>query len=147
MTIIKNFVILLLLGCFIPAFAGGCGYINYDKVVAEYRLAQVTMREIQTKADEIEKYLEAKEEEFSKIESAVQKKKFETEVRNEMKTKEAALNDFRNKKEEAVYTKIHAVTEKIRLEKGLDTILDSRCVFSGGIDITDELITKLNSTN
>ena len=147
MTIIRNLAILLILGYSIPAFAGGTGYINYDRVVAEYNLAQTTMREIQTKADEIEKYLEAKEEEFSKIESAVQKKKFETTVRNEMKTKEAAFNDFRNKKEEIVYNKIHAVSEKIRLEKGLDAILDARCVFSGGVDITNELITKLNSTN
>ena len=147
MTVIRNLLILLMLGYFIPAYAGGTGYINYDRVVSEYNLAQTTMREIQTKADEIEKYLEAKEEEFSKIESAVQKKKFETNVRNEMKTKEAAFNDFRNKKEEIVYNKIHAVSEKIRLEKGLDAILDARCVFSGGVDITEELITKLNSTN
>ena len=147
MIIIRNLAILLLLGCFAPAIAGGTGYINYDKVVSEYRFAQTTLREIQTKADEIEKYLQAKEEEFSKIESAVQKKKFETNVQNEMKTKEAAFNDFRNKKEEIVYNKIHAVSEKIRLEKGLDAILDARCVFSGGTDITDELITKLNSTN
>ena len=49
--------------------------------------------------------------------------------------------------EEAVYSRIHAVSEKIRLEKGLDAILDERSVFSGGVDITDELIKKLNSTN
>jgi len=131
----------------LPSFAGGVGYIDYGKVVAEYRFAQTTMREIQTKAKEIDKYLEQKEEEFSKLDSPVQKKKLESTVRNEMKTKEAAFNDFRNQKEEAVYSKIHAVSEKIRLEKGLDAILDQRSVFSGGVDITDELIKKLNSNN
>ena len=35
--------------------------------------------------------------------------------------------------------------EKIRLEKDLDILLDAKGVFSGGIDITDALITKLNS--
>ena len=54
------------------------------------------------------------------------------------------FNNFREKKEEEVYTRIHAVSEKIRLEKGLDAVLDARSVFSGGVDITDELIKKLN---
>ena len=85
-----------------------------------------------------------KESEFNKLESAVQKQKFETTVQAELKTKEQAFNDFRERKEEEVYNRIHAVTEKIRLEKGLDAIIDSRSVFSGGVDITDDLIQKLN---
>ena len=145
---LRKTLLLILAYCFIiPAFAGGTGYINYEKVVSEYRFAQTSMREIQTKAQEIDKYLESKEEEFSKLDSPVQKQKLEANVRAEMKTKEAAFNDFRNKREEAVYSRIHAVSEKIRLEKGLDAILDERSVFSGGVDITDELIKKLNSTN
>ena len=144
----KKFIVLLAFMSFIlPSYAGGVGYINYDKILNEYQFAKTSMREIQTKANEIEKYLEAKEEEFSKLDSPVQKKKLEATVRNEMKTKEAAFNDFRSKREELVYTKIHAVSEKIRMEKGLDAILDQKCVFSGGTDITDELIKKLNSVN
>jgi len=143
----KLLLTLAIISFSLPSFAGGIGYINYEKVVAEYQFAKTTAREIETKANEIEKYLEAKEEEFSKLESPVQKSKLEATVRNEMKTKEAAFNDFRNKKEELVYTKIHAVSEKLRLEKGLDAILDQRGVFSGGVDITDELIKKLNSAN
>ena len=54
------------------------------------------------------------------------------------------FNEFREKREEQVYSRIHAVAEKIRLEKGLDVLLDQRGVFSGGIDITDALILKLN---
>ena len=146
--IMRNILIAFLLTSLtMPVFAGGVGYINYEKVLSEYQFAKNTAREIENKAIEIEKYLEAKEAEFNKLESPVQKNKLEATVRNEMKTKEAAFNDFRDKKEELVYTKVHAVTEKIRLEKGLDAILDRRSVFSGGVDITDELITKLNSVN
>ena len=65
-------------------------------------------------------------------------------MRVELKAKEDAFNSFREKREEQVYTRIHAVTEKIRLEKGLDAILDARSVFSGGVDITNDLIQKLN---
>ena len=141
-----KFVLFTLFISLSPVFASGVGYINYDKVFENYRFAQTTVREIEAKHQEIQKYLEQKESEFDKLETPLQKKKFEASVQAEMRTKEAAFNDFREKKEEAVYLKIHAVTEKIRLEKGFDAILDARCIFSGGVDITDELIKTLNAT-
>ena len=129
----------------LPGFAGGVGYINYDKVVENYQFAKNSLREIQTKHDEIQQFLWAKEKECNQIESAVQKKKFEASVQAELKTREQAFNTFREKREEEVYTRIHAVTEKIRLEKGLDAVIDARTVFSGGVDITDILIQRLNA--
>lgn len=145
MKIIKLLTLIVVINMMIPAFAGGVGYINYPKVVENYQYAKTSMREIENKGMEIQKYLEQKEAEFNKLETPLQKQKFEASVQAEMRTKEAAFNDFRSKREEAVYTKIHAVSEKIRLEKGLDAVLDSRSVFSGGVDITDDLIKVLNS--
>ena len=97
------------------------------------------------KGKEIQQFLINKENEFKKLESPVQKKKFEEQVQIELKARESAFNSFREKREEEVYTRIHAVAEKIRLEKGLDALLDARSVFSGGVDITEILIQKLNS--
>ena len=77
--------------------------------------------------------------------SPIQKKKFEESVRVELQAKEKAFNVFREKKEDEVYNRIHAVSEKIRLEQNLDAILDARSIFSGGVDITDDLIKRLNS--
>ncbi len=141
----KKFLGLFLLLAFTtPCFASGVGYINYDKVIANYQYAKNTLREIETKNAEIQQYLLKKEAEFEKIDSAIQKKKFEETVRIELQAKEKAFNDFREKKEEDVYNRIHAITEKIRMEQNLDAILDARSVFSGGTDITDILIKKLN---
>ena len=139
--------ILLLLGILIitsPCFAGGVGYINYEKVAANYTFAKTSMKEIEVKGREIEQYLRAKETEFAKLETPLQKQKFQESVQAEMKVKENTFNTFREKKEEEVYQRIHAVAEKIRLEKQLDILLDARGVFSGGIDITDQLIQRLN---
>ncbi|MBE7710722.1 MAG: OmpH family outer membrane protein [Cyanobacteria bacterium SIG31] len=127
-----------------PCFAGGVGYINYEKVAANYSYAKNTMMEIQIKGREIESFLRAKEVEFNKLETPLQKKKFQESVQAELKTKEDAFNKFREKREEDVYNRIHAVAEKIRLEKQLDVLLDARGVFSGGVDITDSLIQRLN---
>jgi len=141
----KIFTLLFLLIFSAPSFSAGVGYINYEKVASEYQFAKASMREIETKGREIEQYLKAKEAEFAKLETPLQKQKFQETVQAELKTKERAFNDFRNKREDEVYNRIHAVAEKIRLEKELDVLLDARGVFSGGIDITDALIQRLNA--
>ena len=144
MDIKKIITTILILTLTLPTFAGGVGYINYDKVIQNYQYAKNTLTQIETKNNEIKQYLMMKEAEFNKLESAVQKQKFEATVQAELRTKEQAFNDFRERNEEDVYNRIHAVTEKIRLEKGLAAIIDSRSVFSGGIDITNDLIQRLN---
>lgn len=141
----KTILIIMLFLFNMPVFAGGVGYINYEKVITNYQYAKNTLKEIETKNNEIQQFLMQKETEFNKIESAIQKKKFEETVRIELQAKERAFNIFREKKEDEVYKRIHAVSEKIRLEKNLDAILDARSIFSGGCDITDDLIKKLNN--
>ena len=74
----------------------------------------------------------------------MQKQKFQETVQTEMQTKEKAFNELREKREEEVYQRIYAVAEKIRLEKQYDVLLEARGIFSGGNDITDELIKRLN---
>ena len=140
----KYLILLSLLILMSPCFAGGVGYINYEKVAANYNYAKNSMVEIETRARELENFLRNKEIEFNKLETPLQKKKFQEATQAELKAKEDAFNKFREKREEDVYNRIHGVAEKIRLEKELDVLLDARGVFSGGIDITDTLIQKLN---
>ena len=141
----KKTLIILLLNLFVlPTYAGGVGYINYEKFAENYIFAKNSMKEFEVKGSEIKQYLVKKEQEFAKLETPLQKQKFEEKVREELKAKEDAFNKFRETREEEVYNKIHAVAEKIRLEKDLDVLIDARSVFSGGIDITDDLIKKLN---
>lgn len=140
----KYLILLSLLILMSPCFAGGVGYINYEKVVANYNYAKNSMIEIETRARELENFLRNKEIEFNKLETPLQKKKFQEATQAELKAKEDAFNKFREKREEDVYNRIHGVAEKIRLEKELDVLLDARGVFSGGVDITDALIQKLN---
>ena len=140
----KTLILFSILAIMSPSFASGVGYINYEKVATNYIFAKNTMIEIESKSREIEQFLKAKEIAFNKLETPLQKQKFQENVQAELKVKEAAFNSFREKKEEEVYSRIHAVAEKIRMEKDLDILLDARGVFSGGIDITDTLIQKLN---
>ena len=53
----KKFVLISMILLFIsPCYAGGVGYINYEKVAANYQFAKASMREIETKGNEIHQY-------------------------------------------------------------------------------------------
>jgi len=144
--IMKNLLIILFLQIItLPILAGGIGYIDYDKIVDNYKFANITKQELNMKAEELDNYLKQKNEEFKLLESPVQKNKFETEMQQEVMKRETAFNDFVKKREEVVKQKILSSIEQVRKEQGLDAVIDSDSVYSGGIDITDIVIQKLNN--
>ena len=49
----KIITTILLLTLTLPTFAGGVGYINYDKVIQNYQYAKNTLTQIETKNNEI----------------------------------------------------------------------------------------------
>ena len=69
----KFFVLFLLIIFAVPCFAAGVGYINYEKVAANYTYAKNSIKEIENKGREFEQFLKIKEEEFSKLETPLQK--------------------------------------------------------------------------
>ena len=56
-TVMKKFLLIATLLMTLPCFAGGVGYINYEKVAENYLYAKNSMREIENKSKEIEQYL------------------------------------------------------------------------------------------
>ena len=141
----KNILtILLILLISSPVFSSGVGYVDYDKIIENYNYAKTTIQELDTKSNELKKYLLQKEEEYKLLESPVQKNKFETEMKQEVMKRESAFNDFAKKREEVVKQKIMSGIEQVRTEKGLDAVLDSSSIYSGGEDITNAVIEYLN---
>ena len=74
----KKLLLIIALSLFAtPCFAAGVGYINYEKVASEYQFAKASIREIETKGQEINNYLKRKEAEFNKLETPHQKQKIQ----------------------------------------------------------------------
>lgn len=126
------------------AQAGGVGYINYKKVQESYVFAKDAIKEVDAKALELQQYLVDKEKAFKALDTPVKKKNFEEKTAKEFKAKQESYLMLKAQKEEAVYNKIQDAAKKVLIEQNLDTILDYRIIFVGGMDITDLVIQKLN---
>lgn len=127
------------------AIAGGVGYIDYQKVQGSYPLAQQAIKEVDSKATELQQYMLDKEKQYKALDTPLKKQNFEDATARELNTKQEALYRLKSDKEELVFNKIQAAAKQVLVEQKLDAVLDFRVVFVGGVDITDLVIQKLKS--
>lgn len=127
------------------AIAGGVGYIDYQKVQESYPLAQQAIKEVDSKATELQQYMLDKEKQYKALDTPLKKQNFENATARELNTKQEALYRLKSDKEELVFNKIQAAAKQVLVEQKLDAVLDFRVVFVGGVDITDLVIQKLKS--
>lgn len=126
-------------------YAGGIGYIDYLKVIDNYDYAQRATKEVDAKGLEMQQYLVDKEKEYKSLDTPLKKQTFEQRTAQEFKAKEEAYMNLKNKREQEVYNKIHEAAKAVMVEQKLDAVMDARGVFVGGIDITNNVISKLKS--
>lgn len=127
------------------ANAAGVGYINYQKVQEGFPFAQQAVKEIDSKALEMQQFMVDKEKQYKNLDTPLKKQNFEEQTAREFKLKEDAYIRLKNQKEEQVYNKIQAATKQVLVEQKLDAIVDYRVIFVGGVDVSDLVIQKLKS--
>ena len=129
----------------LKANAAGVGYIDYQKVQENYSFAQQAVKEIDSKALEMQQFMVDKEKQYKSLDTPLKKQNFEEQTAREFKLKEDAYMRLKAQREEQVYNKIQAAAKQVLVEQKLDAIVDFRIIFVGGVDITDIVIQKLRS--
>ncbi|MBU0581204.1 MAG: OmpH family outer membrane protein [Candidatus Margulisbacteria bacterium] len=141
-------VIFLLVAFSVTSIAATIGYIEVGKVFTEYKETKKAQEKLDQRQKEFKAKLEEKQEEIDK---ARREGKSETEVRDIIKDMEKELdpekeelikmNDEMTKKLQGEIVK---AVESVGKELGIDVVLDKRFVITGGVDLTDMVLTKLN---
>lgn len=121
------------------------GYANYKKIEQNYEYAKKAYKEIDAKVLELQQFVIDKDKEFKAIDSPVKKKSFEEKIQKQYKEKEDAILTLKVKKEDEIFNNIMAAANKIAKDKQIDVVLDYRVIFTGGIDISDDIIQYLNT--
>lgn len=140
----KILATVLMLGFTAPAFCDTVGMVNYRQVLENYSKAKAANSEIDDKASELQRYLLDKEKEFKKIESPIQKKNFEEATAKNFAAKQEAYAKFKEKKEQEIDTAIESAIKAVAIENKINTVVDYRIIYFGGVDITDKVVKKLN---
>ena len=78
----KKVLIILCLLITSACYAGGVGYINYEKVAANYLFAKNSIKEVETKGREIEIYLKTKGSTNKEMIEKIYNMLYEKEVKN-----------------------------------------------------------------
>ena len=129
----------------LKADAAGVGFINYQKVQENYSFAIQAVKEVDAKGLELQQYMVDKEKQYKSLDTPLKKKNFEDMTAREFKAKEEAYVKLKMSKEEQIYNKIQAAAKDVMVEQKLDSIVDYRVMFVGGLDVTDLVIQKLKN--
>lgn len=129
----------------IAANAQTIGYVNYKNVESNYEYAKAAYKEIDTKYLELQQFLMDKEKQYKNIDSPINKKNFEEQVQKDFKAKSEAFDKLKLKKAQEVETNILEATKAVAADKKIDVVLDYRVIFTGGVDLSQDVINYLNS--
>ena len=121
------------------------GYVNYKQVESNYEYAKNAYKEVDAKYLEIQQFLMEKEKQYKNIESPINKKNFEEEVQKDFKVKNDAFTKFKMKKAQEIETNILNATKAVAAEKHIDVVVDYSVIYTGGIDLSEDVILYLNS--
>lgn len=136
---------LLTVMCSGVSFAGGIGYIDYERVLESFPYAINARKSLDSKAMAIKQYMFDKEKEYENIQSPVQKQNFQDKVAAELKAKQTDFMREQARVEQETYNKVRGVANAIMVEQKLDAIISDKAVFCGGVDVTKTLIDRLKT--
>ena len=119
------------------------GYIDYQKVLENYPAAQQAVKDIDAKTLELQQYMLEQEKQYKNLTTPLQKQNFQTQVENNVRTKQEAIVKMQRDKETQILTKIQTIAKSIMVSQKLDAVLSDQVVFVGGVDITDLVIQQL----
>lgn len=129
-----------------PVLADTIGYADFKKIENNYAYAQKAYKDLDDKVLELQQYLINKDKEYKAIESPLSKKNFEEKTEKEYKAKEDAVLKLKLQKEEEIFNNIQAASKIVAAQKKVDVVFDYRVILTGGVDLTDDIITYLNNT-
>lgn len=120
------------------------GYVNYKEVETNYEYAKNAYKEIDAKYLELQQFLMDKEKQYKNIESPINKKNFEENVQKDFKVKNDEFTKFKMKKAQDIENNILNATKAIAAEKQIDLVVDYSVIYTGGIDLSQDVINYLN---
>lgn len=158
-TIMKKILFLTFIFCSLTLFAKEIGVVDADFVIQNYKKRELLETALNSKRDELVKTFTVKKENLLKKENILMEKGdsatkeeldslalLQQDLDNVLAENDRILGELFDKYFEELRGDIAVAAILIGKEKNLDMVIQKAAAFYGGVDITEEVIDFLNST-
>ena len=127
------------------SFAQTIGIVDADKIISSYKKAQDVESELKIKEAEIQTFIAEAQRKIKAAATPVEESNLQKELSEEFRVKQTELRKMQLDESTKINEDIIAAIKQIAQSQSIDIVLAKGAVFIGGTDITDEVLTKLNS--
>jgi len=127
------------------AFAQQVGVVDLDRIVNNYSKAQDVSADLKVKEAELQKFLADAQKQLKDTTSPVEKKNLEDKLTQQFKAKSDEFKDAQIKQWKQIEDNIFSAIETVSKTNKLDVVLVKSSVLYGGTDVTEQILTLLNT--
>ncbi|MEB3207249.1 MAG: OmpH family outer membrane protein [Vampirovibrionales bacterium] len=126
------------------------GYVNFEKVFTDYDKAQGIMADMKVKEADLRKLQadfvkQIEETRKANSKNPVANETLEKELSSKLNTKVNEYRDWSAQQQKIIESDIKTAVQKAASTRGVDVVLTEQAVFQGGLDLTADVLTKLNA--
>lgn len=143
--IIAVVAVLVLWGlcCLCCCNKGKVATVNAQMVVSRSVAIRNLQHEQQVQYEELQKWLQESDKAIKKQPTQAKKKELMMKLQGELQQKQIVMQQEYAAKTQKIEEEIVGVIEKVAHKKGFKVVLDKNTVIAGGVDITEDVVTKL----
>jgi len=135
----------------IAAFADNIGFIDMEKVFSRATMIKKYESENEKRRSDYQKFVKEREDKIEEAKKANKSEdelkkliaKFEEEIKPKQEEMAKIEGDFRQK----FFSTMTNVSQVVAKSCGVDVVVDKRAILTGGTDITEMVISRLNDEN
>jgi outer membrane protein len=142
-------IAMMVIGFTSSAFADNIGFVDLEKVFGRYKDAVKLQQDLQKRRESYQKMFEEKNKKLDEVKKKAKKEdeiqKFIEKTEAELKPKQEELIKYEGDANRKMAAKIFEVSETVAKEYGIDVVVDKRAILAGGFDLTEFVVTRLNT--
>jgi outer membrane protein len=141
-------VLVFVFGATFAQAATSIGYIDVQKVFKEYKATSSAQEQVSKEEEAFKKDFDDSQKQLSDAEKNNMKKeeleKLRKDLEDKLLPKRQSLIALNEKLTTELQAKILAATKDVAKKVGIDDVFDKQVVITGGVDLTEMVINKLN---
>ena len=142
-------VIICVSGSVFALGAASIGYIDVQKVFKEYKETSKAQEQVAKQEEEFKKEFETSQKKLAEAEKKEMKReeldKLKKELEDKLTPKRQSLIELNEKLTAKLQAEILSSAKDVAKKVGIDVVFDKQVVITGGVDLTEMVINKLNN--